>query len=125
MVLIYNAVPDSKPSSGSNALGRVIGAALVDYNTHEVTARCPHPIILPVTDRSYEAAEHEAPRHSDVAFTGGGVIDAHERLSVFYTEGDSVIKSAVWANSQDLVDYIAGYNADGNACCAQTSHEIN
>jgi predicted GH43/DUF377 family glycosyl hydrolase len=115
-LIVYNAVPDSKSGQGGNAVGRVIGAALVEYNDPtQVVARCPHPIILPVTDTEFINEEGSKPRHSNVAFAGGGGINASGQLSVFYTEGDSTIKVAKWDSVKDLTEYILKYDDNGYA----------
>jgi predicted GH43/DUF377 family glycosyl hydrolase len=115
-LIVYNAVPDSKSGQGGNAVGRVIGAALVEYNDPtQVVARCPHPIILPVTDTEFINEEGSKPRHSNVAFAGGGEINASGQLSVFYTEGDSTIKVAKWDSVKDLTEYILKYDDNGYA----------
>jgi predicted GH43/DUF377 family glycosyl hydrolase len=113
-LMVYNTVPDFKPDASGTAKGRVIGAALVDYrNPWTLVARSPVPIITGRSELDVLEADQVSSRHSDVAFCGGGGVDSQGRLSVFYTEDDSIIRCATYSSVDELVSYLLKFDAKG------------
>jgi predicted GH43/DUF377 family glycosyl hydrolase len=93
-LLVYNSVPDFQGDDNKSPYGRVVNAALVDYdNPWQLVARGSHPIIVPRTDDALKEDGHE-PRYSDIAFATGGDIDGEGNLNVWYTDGDVVVTRA-------------------------------
>lgn len=115
-LMVYNSVPDYKPDASGTAKGRVISAALLDYeNPWKLVARSPVPIITGRTERDVLEKDDIQSRHPDVAFCGGGGVDSHGRLSVFFTEDDSIIRCATYPKVSHLVSYLLQFDADGRA----------
>lgn len=112
-LVIYNSVPDFMPNPIGSSHGRVISAALLDYDDPwQLVSRSPLPIIAPRSDNEV-ALDGIEPRHADVAFTGGGGIDDAGRLVVFYTEGDTIIRAATWDSVTTLTDYLLRFDHEG------------
>ena len=49
-----------------------------------------------------------------MAFCGGGGVDDKGRLVVFFTEDDSIIRTATWQSANDLVRFLLKFDGNGN-----------
>jgi predicted GH43/DUF377 family glycosyl hydrolase len=113
-LMVYNSVPDFKSDANGTAKGRVIGAALLDYdNPWTVVARSPVPIITGRHELEVLESDGVVSRHPDVVFCGGGGVDPQGRLSIFYTEDDSIIRCATYNSVDELVGYLLKFDALG------------
>jgi predicted GH43/DUF377 family glycosyl hydrolase len=113
-LMVYNSVPDFKADASGSAKGRVIGAALLDYkNPWTLVARSPVPLITGRHELDVLEADGVVSRHPDVAFCGGGGVDPQGRLSIFYTEDDSIIRCATYASVDDVVEYLLQFDSRG------------
>lgn len=108
-LFIYNAVPYFHKNKEPR--GRVIGAALLDYdNPWKVLARSPQPIIVPETP-----AETTEGRAQDVVFsTGAHISDKGQEkiLNIIYTQGDK--NAATFSGPLvNMLGYLSQYDANG------------
>lgn len=112
-LLIYNSVPDFKADENRSPHGRLISAALLDYdNPWSVVARGSHAIIAPRTDQELLELGYKT-RYPDIAFATGGDIDRQGNLVIWYTDGDAVVSQATCPAHQ-VISWLLLHDEKGN-----------